>query len=118
MALLATHYRLRHTRGSLRGTDPTAHELRVLAVYCRHASAKEAARSLGLSEPTIKHVLSSLYERLGVDCHLAALRALGWLNVPGDEQIEQYAGQVNLRRSLLDLRAAVNAEFRRIEGLE
>lgn len=53
-----------------------------LSTYARLASQKEAAHELGVKRRTLRNVLGAAYCRLGVEGHLDAFRALGWLQVP------------------------------------
>lgn len=50
----------------------------LMAVATR-GNRRQAARSMGISEQTLKNLLSQAYRRLGVGSGLAAFRALGWL---------------------------------------
>jgi DNA-binding XRE family transcriptional regulator len=60
----------------------TDHELRVLATTFTF-SAKEAAWRLGISENTVKNILSdAVYPKLGVCSMRAAAAALGWVTIP------------------------------------
>lgn len=61
---------------------PTPRQLECLRAFVRCGSRKEAAHELGIAETTLRNNLAELYYRLGVEGHMAALRELGWLQVP------------------------------------
>lgn len=64
----------------------TEREISVVREVCRASSNRQIARSLHLSEATVKSYLSTIMEKLGVDSRLAvALRAfeVGLVEPPG-----------------------------------
>jgi DNA-binding NarL/FixJ family response regulator len=70
------------------GSAPTPRELEILAACVSCASMKEAARALGIAEPTVNKMLRRTRVRMGA-ANMAQLvymtRAQGLLHVPGLE---------------------------------
>ena len=62
---------------------PTRHQLDVLAACIGEGSQKAAADRLGISYQTVKNTLHELYFRLDVTSEIGAMRALGWVSIPG-----------------------------------
>lgn len=75
---------MRHQRGrpslreSGRPLKPTRRQLMALRAYVSLGSYSAAARSMGLSEPTVRHHLGELRERLRVHTNAQAVYVL-WL---------------------------------------
>lgn len=57
-------------------------ELRSLHAMAKHATTREAARSLDITEQTLRNEATSAYRKLGVGNKTAAFRKLGWLRPP------------------------------------
>lgn len=63
------------------GTRPTKREMQVLA-WSLFFGQKEAAHRLGITDKTVKHTLTGLYERIGASRGTEAAAILGWLQIP------------------------------------
>ena len=62
---------------------PTRRERQHLAATLLHGT-KGAAALLGVSEKTVKNMLTTLYCRIGAYGRVDAANRLGWLNIPDD----------------------------------
>ena len=69
---IALHAGPRPAAGVLRGMGLTARQADVLEMICEGASNLEIARSLTLSEHTVRHHVEEIYRRLGVRSRIAA----------------------------------------------
>lgn len=67
------------------GEPLTPREIDVLETLARRGHQGETASELGISVQTVKHHLSTIYTKLGVNSAIEAFRATGWLALPGDE---------------------------------
>ncbi len=65
----------------------TPAEERVLRAYALTGSRQEAADALGIALNTVYAHLTAAYRALGVPGSIDAFRALGWLTVPGEEEM-------------------------------
>lgn len=61
---------------------PTPRQIEAMAEYVRHGTMKEAAACIGITEPTIKHLLIELRARIGAETSIEAVVALGWAKAP------------------------------------
>lgn len=57
----------------------------VLRLRALGLDVRAVARRMRLSEHTVRHYYAAAYRQLGASCLADALRALGWLRVPGEE---------------------------------
>jgi DNA-binding NarL/FixJ family response regulator len=69
---VALHRGARPAAAALRGMGLTARQADVLQLICDGASNSEIARSLTLSEHTVRHHIEEIYRRLGVRSRVAA----------------------------------------------
>lgn len=76
-------------RGGPRGRPLSRMEWASLAAYARTGDRGEAAGSLHITLNTLKNHLSEAYQKLGVLGAVQALRAVGWLRLPGDTALER-----------------------------
>jgi excisionase family DNA binding protein len=60
----------------------TDRQVEALAAYAATSSQKDAGQRLGIAATTIHARLHELYQRLGVEDGMEAMRVLGWLRVP------------------------------------
>lgn len=67
----------------LEAAAPTDRELEVLRAFVVGGSQKAAADELGISLHTVKNHQRNLFDRLGVQGHVQAMVALGWVTIPG-----------------------------------
>lgn len=51
-------------------------------------TAKAVGRELGISEQTVKNHVASAFAKLDADNIVGALRALGWVRIPGGPVVE------------------------------
>ncbi len=58
-------------------------EERVLRLRAEGKGISECAAEIGISDQTVKNHLTSVYHKLDVTNGTEAMRALGWLKVPG-----------------------------------
>lgn len=65
----------------------TLAEFRTLRAMARHESSREAARSLSISEQTLRNEATSAYRKLGVKNRTSAFRRLGWLRPPRSNRL-------------------------------
>lgn len=69
----------------------TPRELEVLVAYGRAGKMANAALDLGISLQTVKNHLTAAYRKLDASGSLDAYHRLGWLRLPGDPEIAEYA---------------------------
>lgn len=63
--------------------DPlTLGELRALQAMARYETSKEAAAAIGVTEQTLRNMVSRGFKKLEVNNRTAAYRKLGWLRPP------------------------------------
>ena len=60
----------------------TGRQLQALRVYAEEHHYKGVAERLGISTQAVKNHMTDAFRRLGVDGHLGAFVALGWLVLP------------------------------------
>jgi len=60
-------------------------EERVLRLRARGLTALAAGGILGLSEQTVKNHTTSVYDKLDVNNLAAAMCAIGWVTIPGED---------------------------------
>src|SRR3990167_7395362 len=60
----------------------TPGELRALQALARHENTKEAAAAIGITDRTLRNLISRGFKKLEVTNRTAAYRRLGWLRPP------------------------------------
>lgn len=74
-------------RGSLYGKPLTEYEYRLLYERAMTGSVKDASHSLGRNHNSVHHTTARIFEKLGVEDFVSAMRKIGWLRpVPYEEK--------------------------------
>jgi DNA-binding CsgD family transcriptional regulator len=85
---------------------PTVRQVECLRAYLRFRSQSEAAASLGIAYRTLRAHLRFLAERLGTHSAIESATALGWLQLPTDEEIAAWQAADRAEAVLGQLRSA------------
>ena len=64
---------------ALLGQPIQPREMECLRLYAQGLTMGEVAKAMGLSIQTVKNKLRFVYAKLGVNGHVQAFRAVGWL---------------------------------------
>jgi DNA-binding CsgD family transcriptional regulator len=91
------------------GRPLTVREAQLLACYGRTGHHQGVADELGISLSTVKNHLSAIYRKLGASGAIEAFTALGWLRLPGDDEVEEL-----LRERHRLIRRTIDALFDRM----
>jgi len=93
------------------GRPLSPRETEALTSLAIHGNAKTAAAAMGISEQTVRNLLTSAYAKLGADGAINAFALAGWLTVPGwvsqQGAVELHMAELDVTRALRRFRRAL-----------